>query len=122
MSSYSSVSNNQFCTIIFSKNQSRMSVSSHFGIFIFCCFWLLKISCNGMFIFLFVLPILPCKQKTLYRKSRNLSDKKTKNQVTKICDEPSNSLLKPNYFVIIFSNTYFKLIIVVQTVMKYSTG
>ena len=43
---------------------------------------------NSLFIFHFVLPILPWKRKTLYRKSRNLSDEKPKNEVTKLCDEP----------------------------------
>ena len=33
-----------------------------------------KILCNSLLIFQFVLPILSCKQKTSYRKSRNLSD------------------------------------------------
>ena len=49
-----------------------------------------KILCNSLFIFHFVLPIFPCKQKRLYRKSRNLTDEKPKNEVTKICDEPGN--------------------------------
>ena len=31
-----------------------------------------KILCNSLFIFYFVLPVLPCKWKTSYRKSRNL--------------------------------------------------
>ena len=46
-----------------------------------------KILCNSLFMFHFVLPILPCKWKTLYRKSHNLTWWKTKNEVTKICDE-----------------------------------
>jgi hypothetical protein len=37
-----------------------------------------KILRNSLFIFHFVLPILPCKRKTSYRKSRNLSDEKQK--------------------------------------------
>ena len=37
-----------------------------------------KILRNSLFIFHFVLPVFPCKQKKLYRKSRNLSDEKTK--------------------------------------------
>ena len=48
-----------------------------------------KILRNSLFIFHFVLPILPCKQNTSYRKSRNLSDENPKtHKVTKICDEP----------------------------------
>ena len=42
-----------------------------------------KILCNSLFIFHFVLPILPCKQKTLYRKSCNLSDEKPKTKLPK---------------------------------------
>ena len=42
-----------------------------------------KILRNSLFIFHFVLPILPCKWKTLYRKSRNLSDEKTKMKLPK---------------------------------------
>jgi hypothetical protein len=36
-----------------------------------------------LFIFHFVLPILPCKRKTSYRKSRNLSDEKPKTKLPK---------------------------------------
>ena len=43
-----------------------------------------KILRNSLFIFHFVLPILPCKWKTLYRKSRNLSDKKAKTMLQKM--------------------------------------
>ena len=43
----------------------------------------IKISCNSLFIFHFVLPILPCKRKTSYRKSRNLSDEKPKMKLPK---------------------------------------
>ena len=42
-----------------------------------------KILHNSLFIFHFVLPILPCKHKTLYRKSHNLSDKKSKTKLPK---------------------------------------
>ena len=42
-----------------------------------------KILRNNLFTFHFVLHILPCKWKTWYRKSCNLSDEKTKNEVTK---------------------------------------
>ena len=38
-----------------------------------------KILRNSLFIFHFVLPILPCKRKTWYRKSRNPSDGKKTN-------------------------------------------
>jgi hypothetical protein len=48
----------------------------------------IKILHNSLFIFHFVLPILPCKWKTLNSKSSNQSDEKPKNEVTKICDEP----------------------------------
>ena len=51
-----------------------LSVSSHFGNFILVVFGneVTKISCNSLFIFHFVFPILPCKRKTLFRKSHNL--------------------------------------------------
>ena len=42
-----------------------------------------KILRNSLFIFHFVLPILACKRKTLYRKSRNLSDEKPKTKLPK---------------------------------------
>ena len=42
-----------------------------------------KILRNSLFIFHFVLPILPCKRKTLHRKSRNLSDEKPKSKLPK---------------------------------------
>ena len=62
-----------------------------------CCFqpilvtWILvvlgdkvtKILRNSLFIFHFILPILPCKRKTSYRKSRNLSDEKPKMKLPK---------------------------------------
>ena len=67
-----------------------------------------KILRNSLFIFHFILPILPYKRKTSYRKSRNLSDEKTKNEVTKICDEPGKKHIKlpPNvaYFSLISEN------------------
>ena len=67
-----------------------MSVSSHFGNFVFGD-EVTKILRNSLFIFHFVLPILPCKRNTSDRKSRNLSDEKPKNEVTKICDEPGTN-------------------------------
>ena len=42
-----------------------------------------KMLCNSLFIFHFVLPILPCKRKTSYRKSHNLSDEKPKTKLPK---------------------------------------
>ena len=54
-----------------------MSFSSHFGNFVFGD-EVTKILCNSLFIFHFVLPILPCKRKISYRKSRNISDKNQK--------------------------------------------
>ena len=36
---------------------------------------------HSLFIFYFVLPILPCKRKTLYRKSHNPSDEKPKTKL-----------------------------------------
>ena len=51
----------------------HVSVSSHFGIFIVGCFWQWSYH-NISFVFHYVLPILPWKQKT----SWNLSDKNQK--------------------------------------------
>ena len=46
-----------------------------------------KILRNSLFIFHFVLPILPCKRKH-HTESHATKWRKTKNEVTKICDEP----------------------------------
>ena len=66
-------------------NKAVKNDSSHFGNFIFGCFGdeVTKILTNSLFIFHFSLPILPCKQKSLYRKSRNLSDEKLKSKLRK---------------------------------------
>ena len=42
-----------------------------------------KILRDSLFIFFFILPILPCKWKTSYRKSRHLSDEKPKTKLPK---------------------------------------
>ena len=64
---------------------------SHFGNLVFLVVFgdeVTKILRYSLFIFHFVLPVLPCKRKTLYRKSRNKSIEKTKNEDAKICNEP----------------------------------
>ena len=55
----------------------QILVSSFFG-----CFWQRSFQ-NSLFIFHFVLPILPLERKTLFRKSRNLSDEKPKSKLPK---------------------------------------
>ena len=53
----------------------------------FWLFWVTKLPKyyvhNSLFIFYFVLPILPWKRKTLYKKTRNLSDEKPKTKLPK---------------------------------------
>ena len=74
-----------------SFSRSLLSVSSHFGNFVFGCFLATKlpkyygfpILHDSLFIFQFVLPILPCKSKTSYRKSCSLSDEKPKTKLPK---------------------------------------
>ena len=75
-----------------------MSILSHFGNFVLVVLGdkVTKKLRNTLLIFHFVLPILPCKGKTLYIKSGNLSDEKPKNEATKICDEPVILFLDSN--------------------------
>ena len=48
----------------------------------------MKVLHNILFIFHFIWPVLPCKWKTSYRKSRYYSVEKPKKDVTKISNEP----------------------------------
>ena len=56
---------------------------------LFIPFWFSVVFCDevtkilrySLFVFHFILPILPCKRKTLYRKSCNLSDEKPKTEL-----------------------------------------
>ena len=78
-----------------------------FSLFVFCWFWPMKLW-KCLFTFLKVLPDLPCKRKPSQRKSL------TKNELTKICNDPGISLgtiletVFLVYFVAIFVDNFRK--------------
>ena len=61
---------------------------------------------NSLFIFYFLLSILPCKWKTLYRKSRNQSDKKPKTKLPKyVMSWALISIFKTYCAILLLANT-----------------
>ena len=81
---------------ISSRWMSVSSHSSHFGNFVSGCFWQWSYQniTYSLFIFRFILPIfahLAFQMENIGQKIMQPKWRKTKNKVTKICNEPGNS-------------------------------